>query len=152
MTLNATGILNALTSHSAASGLFESVLNHEPKSSPGVGLTTAIWCQAIGPMPAGSGLAATTSRVEFVQRVYSPMLTEPQDAIDPRVVAAVDVLMGAYTGDFTLGGLIRNVDCLGAAGVPLSARAGYLTQDGKLFRIMDLTVPCIVNDLWSQAE
>lgn len=152
MSLNVTGILAALTSHAAASGLFDAVLNHEPKSSPGNGVTTALWCQAIGPLPAASGLAATTSRVEFVQRVYSPMLTEPQDSIDPRVLAAVDALMEAYTGDFTLDGLIRNVDCLGAAGAPLAARAGYLNADGKLMRVMDLTIPCIVNDLWAQAE
>lgn len=152
MSLNVTGILDALVSHSAASGLFDAVLTHEPKSSPGTGVTTAIWCQSIGPLPRDSGLASTTTRVEFTQRVYSPMMSDPQDAIDPRVLAAVDALMGTYSGDFTLGGLVRNVDCLGAAGAPLSARAGYLVQDGKLFRVMDIVIPCVVNDLWSQSE
>lgn len=152
MTLNVAGILDALVSHAQASGVFDAVLTHEPKSKPGAGVTAAVWVQSIGPLPAGSGLAATTTRVEFTVRAYSPMLAEPQDTIDPRIVAAVDTLMSAYTGDFTLGGLVRDIDCLGGSGAPMSAKAGYLNQDGKLFRVMDIAVPCIVNDLWTQAE
>lgn len=152
MSLNVSGILDALVSHAAASGLFGAVNTHEPKSKPGSGLTAAVWCQSIGPLPKASGLASTTTRVEFTLRVYAPMLSEPQDAIDPAVLAAVDVLLSMYTGDFTLGGLVRDVDVLGEFGTPLSAKAGYLHQDGTLFRVMDITVPCVVNDLWSQSE
>jgi hypothetical protein len=43
------------------------------------------------------------------------------------------------------------VDLLGSAGAPLSAQAGYLNQDGRLFRVMTLTLPIIVNDVWDQA-
>jgi hypothetical protein len=145
------GILAALESHALASGRFEKVNTHEPKSSPGNGLTSAIWVQQIRPVPASSGLAATTGAVTFTQRLYTNMLAEPQDAIDPEMVAAVDVMLRAYSGDFTLGALIRNVDLLGAAGTPLGAIAGYVTIDRTLHRVMDITIPCIVNDLWEQA-
>jgi len=149
--VNITGLLDALASHAQATGLIEVTTTHEPKNAPGQGITAALWVQRIAPVPAGSGLAETTGVVTFTLRFYSNMLQEPLDAIDPAIVQAVDAMMTAYTGDFTLGGSIRNIDLLGATGEALSARAGYLNVGGKYFRIMDVTIPCIVNDLWSQA-
>lgn len=151
MALDISGILGAAQDHALASGHFATVNGHEPKNAPtGGGITAAVWVQHIGPVPAGSGLRQTSGRVELRVRVYTSMLSDPQDAIDPDVMAAVDALMSAYSGDFTLGGLIRNVDLLGAHGTGLSAQAGYLNQDGRLFRVLDITLPCIVNDLWEQ--
>jgi hypothetical protein len=152
MSLGAGAIMSALQDHALVTGLFESVNGHEPKSKPGLGLTAAVWVNLIGPAPRGSGLISTTSRVELMLRIYTSMLAEPQDAIDPMILDAADRMMAEYSGDFTLGGLVREVDLLGTAGAPLSARAGYLNQDGKLFRVMDITIPLIVNDLWAQAE
>jgi hypothetical protein len=43
------------------------------------------------------------------------------------------------------------VDLLGQFGTPLSAQAGYVNQDGRLFRIMTITLPLVVNDVWGQA-
>lgn len=151
MSLDVTGILNAVESHAMAAGLFESVNGHEPKSPLPSGLHCAVWVQSISPVPAGSGLAATTGRVELTVRVYQPMLLDPQDAIDPLVLGAVDLLMGVYSADFELGGQVRNVDLLGQAGPPLSAQAGYLTVGNTLHRVMSITLPLIVNDLWTQA-
>lgn len=150
MALDINSILNGVVSHAMASGYFERVNQHEPKNAPGNGLTCAIWVQEIGPVPFASGLSATSGRLLFQVRIYSNMLQEPQDAIDPNVVLAVDALLTAYSGDFELGGNVRNVDLLGQSGVPMSVRAGYLNQDGKLFRIMDIILPVIVNDVWDQ--
>lgn len=152
MSLDIRSILDAMASHAMASGLFDTVNRHEPKSKPGNGITAAIWPQTIRPTPRGSGLISTTSRIELTVRLYSPMLSEPQDDIDPALVGACDLLMAAYSGDFTLGGIIKEIDLLGEYGEPLSARAGYLNIDGKIFRIYDVTVPVIVNDLWTQGE
>jgi hypothetical protein len=150
--VNVTGILDGIVSHALSTGLFEQVNTHEPKSAPpGGGLTAAVWAQRIGPVPTGSGLAITSGLVVFTLRIYSNMLAEPQDAIDPEILAAVDVLMAAYSGDFELGGTVRNVDLLGETGTPLSMQAGYLSQDKRLFRVVDLTIPCVINDLWGQA-
>lgn len=150
MSLNVTAILDALVSHAAALGHFERVNSHEPASAPGNGLTAAVWAQQIAPVPAASGLASTTVRVVFNLRLFTTMLQEPADVIDPNMLAAVDALMAAYSGDFELGGLVRNVDLLGQHGVPLSAQAGYVQIDGTLYRVMDLAVPLICNDVWSQ--
>lgn len=150
MALETLAILEALESHAVASGHFERVNRHEPKNAPGNQLTAAIWVQRIAPAALASGLAATAALLVVNVRVYSNMLAEPQDAIDPNVMGAVDALMTAYSGDFTLDGLVRNVDLLGAHGEGLSAQAGYLEQDKKMFRIVTLTVPLVVNDVWSQ--
>ena len=150
MGLDATGIFNALISHAEATGLFESVNGCEPKSSPGKGITAAVWVARIEPARAASGLAATSVVVACTVRIFSDMLQEPQDGIDPAVLEATDALMNAYSGDFTLGGLIRSVDLLGQTRNPLFAQSGYINVNGRMFRIMDITVPMIVNDVWEQ--
>jgi hypothetical protein len=148
MGLNATGILDAIQSHALASGYFDRVNLHEPKNAPGNGLSAAIWVDEIRPV--ASGLAVTGALVTVNLRIFLNMLQEPQDAIDPNIVKAVDALMTAYSGDFTLGDLIRDVDLLGEHGDGLSAQAGYIEQDHKMFRVMTLKIPMVVNDVWAQ--
>jgi hypothetical protein len=127
------------------------VARHEPKAAPGAGVTVANWFQAVTPVAFASGLAATSGRIELTTRFYTSMLAEPSDAIDPNIYSAIDFLMGVYSADFTLGGLVRNIDLLGAHGEPLQARAGYVNQDRKLFRVVDLVTPLIVNDMFPQS-
>jgi hypothetical protein len=79
------------------------------------------------------------------------MLSEPQDAIDPEMLNAVDVLFTAYNGDFDLGGEVRNIDLLGQFSNGLSAQAGYINVSGNNYRVMTITLPMVVNDAWSQA-
>jgi hypothetical protein len=144
-------ITDAAQSHALASGWFDAVNGHEPKQAPSThGLTAAVWVDTIRPAPAESGLASTSAVITLNVRGYTSFVAEPADAIDPRLVAATGALMAAYSGDFDLGGTIRNVDLLGQAGTPLSAQAGYLNQDAKIFRVMTITLPCIVSDVWDQ--
>lgn len=149
MTLNAGSILDTLVSHAMELGVFERVNTHEPKNAPGHGMTVALWCNAIDPIQS-SGLDSTSARLTFNLRIYQSMLSEPQDAIDPNVIDATDQLMTAYSGDFDLGGDARHVDLLGAYGKPLSALAGYIAQSDKIYRIMDITIPVVINDVWEQ--
>lgn len=141
--------MDGLVSHAAASGLFDQVQGHEPKNAPGNGLSCAVWGDRIVPVQS-SGLDTTSIRVAFSLRIYSNMASEPQDAIDPAILTAVATLMAAYSGDFTLAGGARYIDLLGASGLPMSAQAGYLTQDEREFRVMTLTVPIIYNDVFEQ--
>lgn len=150
MGINAKPILTAVRDHALASGLFDAVNGHEPKSAPGRGLTAAVWVDEIRPAPGGSGLARTSAVFDVNVRLYTSMLADPQDAIDPGLVDAVDTLMAAYSGGFTLGGLVRSVDLLGAASEGLRARAGYLEQDGHLYRVMTIFLPMVVDDAWEQ--
>lgn len=153
MALTILPIRRALIDHALGTGRFLAVSGHEPKSAPSAGgLTAAVWVQTVRPVAAMSGLDATSARVEFWLRIYQNAFKENQDDIDPTVDEARDVLMVAYSGNFTLGGLVQKVDLLGAHGEPLSARAGFLTQDQRVFRTMTITIPCVVLDAWTQDE
>lgn len=149
--MDSRALFSALQQHALSSGLFERVNSHEPKTSPGNGVHGAVWFVRAAPFQRGSGLASTTGVVTFMLRTYTPMIQEPQDDIDPAVLDVVDRMFAAYSGDFTLGGAVREVDLLGAAGVPMSAQAGYLPMDGMTYRTVDITLPLIVSDVWTQA-
>lgn len=149
--MDATDLFERARSHAQRLGVFERAHTHEPKNAPGRGYTWVAWVQGITPLAGRSGLNATSVRVLINVRLYAPILQSPQDAVDPDLVAAADKLMAAYSGDYTLDGAVAEVDLLGAYGIALEATAGYLEQDGKMFRIITITLPLIVNDLWTQA-
>lgn len=150
MSLDLTTILNAVEAHALASGYFDAVNGHEPLSPPTSGVTCAVWTEMIGPARGGSALDSTSARLALFVRLYTPMAQLPSDGIDPNMMAALDALFTAYSGDFELGGLVREVDLLGAYGDPLSGRAGYLKTAGTDYRVFTITLPLIVNDLWEQ--
>jgi len=144
-------IFDAVVSDAQASGYFTKVNMHEPKRKPGGSrLTAAVWVQSIDPIALASGLASTSARLLFMLRIYTSMTMSPEDMIDPQMMKACSNLMRRYHSDFDFGGTIRNVDLLGHFGIALTATAGYLEQDGTMFRVMDLLIPCIVNDVWPQ--
>lgn len=150
MALDIVGITDAVVSHAMASGRFETVNGHEPMNAPSTGgLTAAVWADRVTPVRS-SGLDVLSVLLVFNVRLYTSAMQEPADAIDPDMLAAVDDLCAAYSGDFTLGGLVRQVDLLGIHGQPLDVRAGYLQQDGVLYRVMTIALPVIVNDLWEE--
>lgn len=150
MPLNILGITDAVVSHAMTSGRFETINGHEPKNAPSTGgLTAAVWSERVTPVRS-SGLDTLSVLLVFNVRIYASAVSEPPDAIDPDMLAAVDDLCAAYTGDFTLGGLVRHVDLLGIHGQPLDVRAGYLQQDGLLYRVLTISLPVIVNDLWEE--
>lgn len=149
MSISIDEILDAVVSHAQRLGVFEKVNQHEPKNAPGNGLSAAVWVDRIEPTR-GSGLDSTTIKITFTMRLFTNMIQEPQDMIDPQMVKAVDLLLASFSDDFTLDGLIKNVDLLGSTGPGLLAQAGYVRIGSTLFRIMDITVPCMVNDVWEQ--
>lgn len=147
-------IITAVASHAADSGLFDAgTLTHEPRNPVLNGLLAAVLLGPLEPYPAGSGLGASTVVQVLTLRLYSPLSQEPYDAIDPALLAATAAMMAAYSGDFELGGVstVRNIDLLGESGTKLRAAPGYITQDGKIQRVMNITIPVIVNDAWGQS-
>lgn len=152
MTINSYDLVSRLASHAASLGYFDRVNTHEPKNGPGRGMTASMWIDRMGPaIGFGSGLNSTTARVVFNVRLYSSMLQEPQDEVDPNLLEACDALMAAYSSDFDLGGSIRMVDLLGSStGHTLEMQSGYINIDNRVFRVLTISVPCIVNDAWSQ--
>lgn len=148
--LDINAILDAMVSHAMSTGYFQQVNEHESKQSAFEGLTCEIWIETVSPVKS-SGLDTTSLRIQFQVRIYSGTMQEPYDDVDSGLVTALDALMRAYVGDFTLGGLIRHVDVFGAHGSHLMARTGFVNHDGKEFRVFSVNVPLIVDDLWDQA-
>ncbi len=108
-----------------------------------------MWVDGIEPANS-SGLASTSVVVTFNARLYMPFKTQPEDSIDPNMVKALDLLLSAYAGDFTLGDRIRNIDVRGQEGQKLAAKSGYIEVSGTNFRVIDILSPCIVNDAWGE--
>lgn len=150
MAIKSQALVDALASHAMTTGYFDRVNQHEPKNKPGRGLTCAMWIDRIEPQDGQSSLVATTARVTFNVRVYTNMLQNPQDSIDPNVMIATDALFEAYSNDFTLGGQIEYVDLMGIGGKPLYGQSGYINIDNMVYRVFTITVPCIVEDAWPQ--
>ncbi len=133
----------------AATGLFANVVGHEPKAAPvRDGLTAAIWNAEVSPIQS-SGLAALSMLVELQVRIFTSMLGEPQDAIDPAVMDAADKLMAYLASEFTMGSTARYIDLLGSDSEGLRCQTGYLTQDSTPFRVMDVFVPILINDAYT---
>lgn len=151
MPLDLVSYQSAALSHAQSLGLFGQVLGHEPVSAPGSGLTYAMWVSDVAPIPARSGLASVSVRLELMGRVYMPADSEPLDNVDVQVAGAVDGLMNAYSGDFELGGAVANVDLLGMHGGSMRARFGFTRLDSTTYRVATLTVPLILNDVWTEA-
>ena len=150
MSLAVSSIYAQVVSHAKRLGVFNQVLTHEPKAAPGQGLTCSIWLSSLEPVAEVSGLAVTSLRLELSVRIYENFKSQPEDAIDPRLLDAVAKLMETYTGDFQLGDTVMDVDLLGAHGTALRAEGGYLNQDGTLYRIVVMTLPIIVSDVFTQ--
>jgi len=152
--INSLDLVESVASHAMASGRFSFVNQHEPKSPPGTDIYAAVWVASVGPAPAYSGLAATTAYVVLNVRIYTNMIGEPQDMIDPKIMEAVDDLMTRYSADFTLDGLAMAIDLLGQGGQNLSAEAGYVQiggKEGAMYRVMTINLPMIIENAWVQA-
>lgn len=152
MTINTQTIVDTFKSHLLTLGVFESVNGHEPKNSPGNGLTAAIWVRSMRPTTAFTALAKTSAVITFTIRIYSNMLAEPQDAIDPNLMSATDSVFSLISGDFTLGDAVDFVDLLGQTGQLLEAESGYVDLSGTMYRVIDITVPVVIGDAWDQAR
>jgi hypothetical protein len=150
MAIDTGAIIDLIASHAMRLGVFDVVQKHEPKSAPNTGLQYAVYIASIEPVAAASGMASTAARLELTGRIYRNFITEPEDEIDPDLAKTLDLLMAAYIGNFDLDALARNIDIFGAHGQKLSGRAGYLRIDSKIFRVMDIVIPIIVNDAWEQ--
>lgn len=150
MALDIDTITDKIVSYAASLGYFDQVNAHEPKSAPGHGLSVAVWFQSLSPLGAGSGLRSTTALLEMNLRIYTNMLQKPEDMIDPNMVKAADALIQAFSGDFTFGDNIRNVDLLGSYSQGLRGEAGYIPIDKFQYRTFTISIPLVVNDVWDQ--
>lgn len=142
----ASALFSALESHAMSLGVFKRVNTHEPENAPGTGLSCSITLGPVAATPGASGLNAVSGTITFQVMIFNPMQQKPLDGIDPAILAAVSVLLGEYSGSFTLGGTVRDIDLLSLRADPV-----YVNQDGTEFRVEQITVPIVVNDLWGMS-
>lgn len=145
-------IFDAVVSDVQRCGYLDKVNQHEPKRKPKTGVTAGIWVQSMEPVGNISGLNSSCARLVFMVRLYHNLDKTTPDLIDPNMAKATSDIMRRYHDDFDFEGTIRNVDLFGIAGIKLAALAGYLDIDGAFYRVMDITVPCLVNDVWPQVK
>ena len=48
-------------------------------------------------------------------------------------------------------GLVRCVDLLGMYGTPMQMTPGWLEADSAPFRVAEITLPVVLNDMWIQS-
>src|SRR5208282_4673853 len=141
----ATALFTAIKSYAEQLGIFEGVDLHEPWNPPGNRLFCSINLGTIRPVSTASGLAAVSGQVVLVIRIWSSALQKPLDGIDPEILAATCSLMGALAGGFTLGGTVRDVELMA-----MSAQPAYVDFEGKPFRVIELTCPIVINDMFAE--
>lgn len=150
MSLDIQSILDNVASHAMSTGHLDVVLGYVSKQQPTNGITAAIYVERINPIKS-SGLSNTSIRLELEMQIYSSTYQEPYDGIDANLVRATDAVFTNFIGDFDLGGESRHIDIFGAHGRGLEVRSGYINLDGKEFRVFQIMIPIIVDDIWEQA-
>jgi len=143
-------ITDAIVSMIKMTGYFDKVQGFEPDRKPGSGMTAAVWFAGMRCIGAASGLDKSTAMVTFMIRLYQNRMMEPKDIIDPRLSAAASNIIRRYHDDFDFDGAVGHVDLLGAYSDGLTSVSGYLDQDKSIFRVIDISVPCVVYNVWTQ--
>lgn len=141
-------LMDTIVSRVMALGVFSVVNKHEAIGNIGT-YVASLWLNKIDPVRV-SGLAMTSVRIEFTLRIYSNAVTQPTDEIDPQMASATVQVVNTLTTGFTLGNAAREIDLLGQVGTPLSGKAGYLNLSGALYRVMDICIPVLVDDVFQQ--
>lgn len=152
-TLDIPGLQGAVMAAYQRAGGFEDVLGHEPRHAPNQGLTGACWLQGVRPIGRASGLRGAATLITFLMRIYVPAGTgdnQSYDEIDQKMLDATDRVLALLVGGFTLGGRVRNVDVFGSHSPGLSADAAYQQIGAARFRVMTITLPLIVNDMFPE--
>jgi hypothetical protein len=115
--------------------------------SPVSDTTAAIMLQAYD--PAGTTLSDTIDVWEVLVRLYAKAGMTPTDAetVELTLAYGFSQVAAALAGAFTLGGTVRAIDWAGEeAGRRLAAKWGHIVMSGTIFRVVDVSVPVIVDD------
>lgn len=139
-----TALFSALTSALKQLAVFQDVGVGEPVSPPGIRLYCSLM---LGPFRAApSGLNTTSGQVTFTIRIWSKAQQRPLEKIDPELLAAAAAVMGKLSGEFTLAGLVRSIDLMTMTAVP-----GWIEFEGESYRVCEVNVPVVINDMFAQA-
>lgn len=146
-----TALMAAVKSIPAKLGSYRSsVIWHEPYAAPAALPSIALWAGPIEPVGAVSGLSEVSGRVTVNGRIYVANAQKHDDKTEALLLTLTSSLLGAFAGAFTLGGDVMCVDLLGMYGQKLSAQPGYLEHGGTFFRVSEVSVPIVIDPLWTE--
>lgn len=145
-------LFDATVSFVSKLGFCDSVNTSEPLNPPGTGIICGIWVDSIRPCES-SGLDSVSVRLVLNVRLYTSLITIPSDVIDPNLLTATSGVMNELANNFDVSALARQIDIFGSYGQPMEAQAGYLAQQGGVVnRVMTITLPIIINDVWAESN
>lgn len=124
--------------------LFQAVDTHEPVSPPGNRMYCSIMLGPFRPVTI-SGLNSVSGQMTFAMRLWLKARQRPLDKIDMELLAAATTLIGALSSQFTLKGTVRNINLLAMAATP-----AWVEMEGEQFRVIEVAVPVVINDMFTQ--
>lgn len=142
----ATALFTEVQSYAQALNIFQGVDLHDPWNAPGSQMFCSINLGRAKLLPTASGMISASGQVTLTVRVWSSALQRPLDGIDPGILAAACSLMGALAGGFTLNETVRNIDVFG-----MTAEPAYVDFEGKPFRVIEITVGIVINDMFTES-
>lgn len=151
MALDTAGILNKMVTHIKTTGRIKNVVKHDPLSNVPFG-TVSVIIRRIFPTPETSSLRKTGVAIVFSIAIYANDMAEPRDGAETELLNIFDSIMALFNRDFKLGGAIHSIDFFGRSGVSVDANMGRIEIDKKLYRVLDITLPVLIFDTWTQGE
>jgi len=131
--------------------LRSSVVFHEPRVPPTALPALALWLGPIEPIGEVSGLSEVSGRVTVQGRIFACDAQKVSDKTEEQLLAWQSALLGGFAGAFTLGGDAMMCDLLGAYGQKLTASPAYVGYSGGDYRVSEISVPIIIDPLWTEA-
>jgi hypothetical protein len=147
MAFDIASTLHAMETYVQKLGLFQTVQIGEPKQSLSQGLHAAIYMQSVGINLVYAGGDTRENHVVTL-RVYQDMLAErsdPQLNLESDMASVLSKVMEGMLGDTDLESTVMSIDAAGIDGASMSANFGYTDVGGSMYRVIDVTVPLIVN-------
>lgn len=154
MAFNIKSTLSAIASHISRSGYASDVQIGEPVSPPEINdkVFAAIFMNAasVVELTLGTTIELHTVTVRLMKRAAFAQ-GDDASAVEEELALVVSQVSSNLIGEFDLGGTIRAIDVGGQYGTGVSAAWGYTNISSVIFRVVDITVPLIVDDSATQA-
>jgi len=142
MAFDITTTINLVVSFLQKRGEYSLVQIGEPKSPPRGDLAAAVFVSDASVV--GVTLQTTIEIHELTIRLYRNMMEEPEEDNELRISQAVTGIVSDLLGDYDLGASVRNI-AVGEYGRTVSATYGYLDVGGTMYRMVDISVPLVVD-------
>jgi hypothetical protein len=154
MAFNIQSTLDAIASHIARTGYVAEARIGEPSSPPDAidRLHAAIYMASATVVDLT--LSTTIEQHVVTVRLYRRAAFGQGDdagAVEKEMALAVSQVVSNLIGEFDLGATMRNIDVGGQYGQGIQSEFGYVSIGNTMFRIVDITVPLIVDGSATQA-